>query len=54
MKKAEAEYLHRQSVANYSRLLRGAPDAARRKVLLALLAEESVAAKANGWFPLHD
>lgn len=46
------EFIHRQNVANYTRMLRDAPTAARRKILLALLDEEAALAKANGWFPL--
>lgn len=54
MGKAQDEFLHRSNVANYTRLLREAPSAARRKVLLTLLGEEATAAKVNGWLPSSD
>ncbi len=53
MGKSHSEYLHRQNVANYTRMLRDAPDGQRRKILMTLLAEESAAAKVNGWLPLQ-
>ncbi len=46
------EFIHRRNVANYTRMLRDAPNAARRKTLLALLDEEAASAKTHGWFPL--
>jgi len=52
METSRAEFLRHRNVANYTRMLRDAPDAARRKVLLSLLGEESATARANGWLPL--
>lgn len=52
MEKSRDEFLHRTNVANYTRQLRGATDASRRKVLMSLLAEEGARAKLHGWFPL--
>ncbi len=54
MESSQAEFLHHRNVANYTRMLDDAPDAARRKVLMALLDEEADAATANGWLPLLD
>jgi len=51
MGQSREEFLYRQNVANYLRLLREAPDEARRTMLLALLAEEAAKAKASGWMP---
>lgn len=52
MDQSREEFLHRQNVAHYTRLLRDAPDASRRKILMSLLGEETSAAKRNGWLPL--
>lgn len=52
MEKTQAEYIHRCNVAHYTRMLRVAPNAPRRKVLMILLAEESAIAKVNGWLPM--
>lgn len=54
MKKSRAEFVHRRNVANYTQLLREAPDAGRRKVLMSLLDEEAAAARVNGWLPFLD
>ncbi|WP_304177503.1 hypothetical protein [Phenylobacterium aquaticum] len=52
MEKSRDEFLHRCNVANYTRQLRFAPDGPKRKALMALLAEEGVRARSNGWFPI--
>lgn len=52
LEKSRDEFMHRTNVANYTRLLRAAPDASRRKVLMSLLAEEGARAKLHGWFPM--
>lgn len=52
MAQSREEFLYRQNVTNFTRLLRGAPDEARRMMLLRLLAEEAAKAKAAGWSPL--
>ena len=46
------EFLYRQNVKNFTRLLRDAPDEAQREMLLRLLSEEAAKAKAAGWLPL--
>jgi hypothetical protein len=45
------EYIHHRNVKNYKRQLCSAPGGASSKMLMILLAEEAVIAKANGWFP---
>lgn len=52
MEKSQDEFLHRLNVASYTRQLRDNPDAARRRVLMSLLAEEGLRAKLQGWFPV--
>ena len=49
MDKGWSEFVHRENVANYRRLLRDVPDSAREQVLVTLLGEEATAARANGW-----
>ncbi len=54
MDRVRDEFIHRCNVSNYKRMLRVAPDAANRKVLTTLLAEERANAKLNGWLPMSD
>ena len=49
MERARNEFLHRLNVAKYRRLLGERPDAARHKMLITLLGEETAAAKVHGW-----
>jgi hypothetical protein len=49
MEHSRDEFLHACNVAHYTRLLRDAPDAARRKVLISLLEEERAKARIKGW-----
>ena len=51
MYKARDEFIHRSNVANFTRLLRAAPEGPHRKVLMSLLVEEGASARANGWPP---
>lgn len=53
MEKALDEFVHGQNVTRYLRQLRAAPDPRSRGVLMSLLAEERVSARANGWSALH-
>ena len=43
------QFLHRENVANYQRLLSQGPDEATRRLILTLLGEESARAAAAGW-----
>jgi hypothetical protein len=54
MAQSREEFLYRQNVTNFTRLLRDAPDEAMRTTLLRLLAEEAAKAKEAGWAPLFD
>ena len=47
------EFLHRQNVATYTKLLATSQDLAQRATLMRLLAEEGVAAKVCRWAPLY-
>ncbi len=52
MDNPRAEFLHRCNVENYTRQLRYSRTVTHRVMLMALLAEETASAKANGWSPL--
>ena len=54
MAQSREEFLYRQNVTNFTRLLRDAPDEAQRTRLLRLLAEEAAKARAAGWMPLFE
>ncbi|MFC3069030.1 hypothetical protein [Phenylobacterium soli] len=47
------EFVHRRNVLNYLRQLKDAPDDERRRMLMALLAEEAAKARRAGWMPVH-
>ena len=49
MRQGVDEFVHHQNVANYAIQLRASEDPVRRRLLLCLLEEESLAARENGW-----
>jgi hypothetical protein len=52
MSESNEEFVHRHNVINFLRQIAAAQDDARRKQLMALLAEERRKAKLNGWSPI--
>lgn len=51
MQMSTQEFVYRRNVLNYMRQLRDAPSDDRRRMLLALLAEEAAKARKAGWLP---
>ena len=52
MQQSTEEFVHRQNVVNYIRLLRAAPNLSSRNLLMELLAQEATKARAEGWTPI--
>lgn len=51
MEMTTQEFIYRRNVVNYMKQLRDAPSEDRRRMLIALLAEEAAKARRAGWLP---